>query len=173
MRVFLKKKKRVFISKRRRSRKQLGKLLFVYRKLKNRFMTLFTDLSFYKTSFYVTLPKRQQHFLIYNLETAKTTIFSAGQFLSVFGRRAKFFKRHPKNIAGITLQLKNSYDTILNRLYFFSLKNFNLRQYKFFVKFTDIMKPSVLYFFHKASYIPRFLPKRRIKRRILRMLNNQ
>ncbi len=172
MRFFLKKKKTA-IMKRRRSRKQLKRLIFLYSKIKHKLATFYTDLNFYFTNFYVTLPKRQQHFLIYDLKQTKTIVFSSGQFLSIFGRRAKFFKRNPKNIAGLTLQLKNSYEDLLSRIYFFSLKNFNYRQYSFFWKFTDILKPRILYFLHKMSYIPRFLPKRRIKRRVLRLLNNQ
>lgn len=127
----------------------------------------------YTSNFFLTLPKRQQFFTIFNLTTLRQLNISAGRFLASFGRKAKFFKRNPKNITSIVLQLKKTYIHILKYIYFFYIKNYTKRQFLFFQKFLSLLQPTVEYFIHRQSFIPRFLPKKRIKRRVLRLLKQQ
>lgn len=128
---------------------------------------------FYNSFFFLSLPKRQQFFFILNIKENKQINLSSGRFLTFFGKRAKFFKRNPKNIAGIVMQLKKSYLYLLKYIYLFYIKNCNKRQYLFFDKFYSLIKPNIYFLVHKQSYIPRFLPTRRIKRRVLRIINKQ
>lgn len=170
MRSFLRTKRQ----KRLATYKSLKHLLFFYKKIQTWLANVVVELhSYYKSCFYITLPKRQQHFTVYDISKAKQRVFSAGQFLNVFGKRAKFFKRNIRSLGGIVLQMKNAHQAELGRLYFFSLKNFNFRQYVFFKKFTELLKPDILYFLHKRSYIPTFNRKRRIKRSVLKLLGKQ
>lgn len=127
----------------------------------------------YDSFFFLTLPKRQQFFTIFNLKENKQFNLSSGRFLAFFGKRAKFFKRNPKNIAGIVMQLKKSYIHLLKYIYLFYIKNCNKRQYSFFEKFIALIKPHIFFLVHKQSYIPRFLPTRRIKRKVLKIINKQ
>lgn len=127
----------------------------------------------YDSFFFLTLPKRQQFFTIFNLKTKTQLNLSAGRFLAFFGKRAKFFKRNPKNIAGIVMQLKKSYSYLLKYIYLFYIKNCNKRQYLFFEKFVALIKPNIFFLVHKQSYIPRFLPVRRIKRKVLKIISKQ
>jgi hypothetical protein len=163
-----------FFLKRRTAKLQRKKLLKLYssfryatRNIAIRQETLFNSM------FNITLPKRQQFFSIVDLTKDKFIGFSAGRLLSVFGRKAKFFKRNPKNATAIALQLKSSYSSFLRFIYLFYIKNFNNRQFFFFKKFMGIVSPQILYLTHRQSFIPRFLPKRRIRRRVLKALNNQ
>ena len=55
-------------------------------------------------------------------------------------------------------------------IYMFVINNFNYRQYLFFKMFLEMLNPHVYYFLHRQSFMPRFLNKRRVKRRVLRQL---
>lgn len=170
MRVFLKKK----YFKRRILRKHLKIILYRYKQIIHRYLTLVKDnLRYYTNMFFVTLPQRQQHFTFFNLESNKQYHLSSGQILNVFGRRAKYFRKHPKNIAALILQLKNAHYNDLNRLYLLKLKNFNYRQYLFFNKFIEAIKPNICFFFHKKSFLNKVSPRRRIKRKYLKKINCQ
>ena len=61
------------------------------------------------------MPKRQQFFTFFNLKTNKQLGFSTGVFLAKMGRKQKFFKRNPKNIMTLTLQLKKDYSFFLKK----------------------------------------------------------
>lgn len=170
MRTFLKKK----YYKKRIIRKHLKIIVSKYKQISYRYLTIMKDnIKYYTNMFFVTLPKRQQHFIFSNLLLNKQQNFSSGQFLNTFGRRAKYFKRHPKNIAAIVLQLKNVFYYDLVRLYLLKIKNFNYRQYIFFMKFMESIKPDVCFFIHKKSYLNKLSPKRRIKRKYLKKLSLQ
>lgn len=170
MRTFLKKK----YLKRRIVRKHLKVVIKWYSQICYRYLTYAKDnFKYYTDMFFVTLPKRQQHFTFLDLTIDKQQYFSSGQLLNVFGRRAKYFKKHPKNIAALILQLKNAYQANLTRLYLLKLKNFNYRQYLFFFKFMEALKPEICFFLHKKSYLNKISPKRRIKRKYLKKLNAQ
>jgi hypothetical protein len=127
----------------------------------------------YFSTFAVTLPKRQQFFTLSNLNQGKIFGFSAGRQLALFGRKAKFFKRSAKNIAPVVLQLKSTYDALFRKIYLFFIKNYGRRQMLFFKKFNGLVKPGILYLVHKQSYIPRFSPVGRLKRKILRIVNQK
>lgn len=138
-----------------------------FRKLKN------LNLNSFKSNFYLTLPKRQQHFVIMTLKTRKYITLSTGVLLKKLLNNAKFFKRIHTNISAITMQLKLNYPSLLNKIFLFYIKNFNYRQSIFFYKFIDIVNPQIYFFVHKQSFIPRFTPVRRIKRRVLKSLKKQ
>lgn len=157
----------------RRLKRRIRKIILRFRKIRRYFLTEYSDNSFYTSCFHVTIPKRQQHFRLQKLATQQTRVFSGGQILQIHSKRSKFFKRHYQNIASIIMQLKIGYPEFLKKIYLFSLKNFNRRQFIFFEKFTDALRPTVKYFMHKQSFAPRFLPKRRIKKNVFRMINKE
>lgn len=153
---------------------QRKKLIKVYYKLLYAFKNFSSNKSIlYKTIFILTLPKRQQFFSLIDLQTKKFYGLSSGRLLSNFGRKAKFFKRSVKNCAAVSMQLKASYSFLLKYIYLYIIKNFNQRQVTFFKKFLSINDVKILYFLHKQSFIPRFLPQRRIKKKILKSINLQ
>jgi hypothetical protein len=83
----------------------------------------------------------------------------------------KFYKRTHKNIISVVLLLKKKFYSILKYIYLLRIKNFNYRQFTFFNKFCELFKPSIFYFQHNQSFLAKINPKKRIKRRILRLLN--
>lgn len=127
----------------------------------------------YNSNIYLNLPKRQQFFNFFNIKTNKFFGFSAGVFLIKMGRNQKFFKRNNKNIMSITLQLKKEYLYYFKKIYLFFIRNFNYRQYCLFKKILNLISPSIYYFIHYKSFMPKFLNKKRIKRRVLKKLNKQ
>jgi hypothetical protein len=127
----------------------------------------------YLSTFAVTLPKRQQFFTLADFRQDRVFGFSAGRQLALFGRKAKFFKRSAKNIAPVVLQLKSTYEALFRKIYLFFIKNYGRRQMLFFKKFNSLVKPGILYLVHKQSYIPRFSPIGRVKRKILRIINQK
>lgn len=125
----------------------------------------------YKSNFYLTLPKRQQNFVFYDISLKKFFSFTSGVYLTKMGRHMKSFKRNYKNMLVLILQLKKEYGYLLKYIYLFYIKNFNYRQYTFFKKLLNLVNPTIHYLVHKQSFMPKFLNKRRIKRRILHKLN--
>lgn len=146
-------------------------IVYFYKKINIFFnKTYIHKISFYRSNVYISLPKRQQHFNFFDIKFNSDINFSAGRYLLILGQKSKFFKRNHKNILSIILQLKKNFSKTLKRIWFFSLKNFNHRQYSFFKRFNIMLKPNIYYFLHKKSFMPLFLPKRRIRRRVLRLL---
>jgi len=155
------------------NRKQRRVLYNNYLDLRFRFNNSSRNLTdFFNCTFILSLPKRQQHFNFYDLKLEKKFGFSCGLFLLRMGRKLKSFKRNHKNIMSINLHFKKIYSSFFKYIYFFLINNFNYRQYAFFKKFMYMLSPSVYYFLHRQSYMPKFLNKRRIKRRVLRKLKS-
>jgi hypothetical protein len=160
-----------FFFKKRCIKRQRKKLYFTYKYY--RFVqsnSCKNSVNFYNINFFLTLPKRQQHFNFYDLKLNKHFNFSCGTFLVKMGRKSKFFKRSYKNIMSLTLHMKKLYGYYFKYIYMFVINNFNYRQYLFFKKFLEMLNPHIYYFLHRQSFMPRFLNKRRIKRRVLRQL---
>lgn len=151
----------------------LKKLLNVYKFQKYYLVNHAFDDHNFSSNFILTLPQRQQCFSFYNLVKKEQLTFTCGKFLNKFYTPAKFYKRSIKNIGGITMTLKKQYIHVLKRFYLVKILNFNYKQWLFWDKLDDTIHPSVKFFLHKKSYIPRWQGKRRIKRVVLRMLNKQ
>lgn len=132
--------------------------------------TLLEKYIFFKSNFYITIPKRQQHFNIFEFKKLKDINFSTGVYLLTIGQKSKFFKRNPKNMLSMILQMKSNLISVLESIWLFSLRNFNYRQFTFFKKFCSAITPEIAYFVHKRSFMPLFLKKRRIRRRVLHLL---
>ncbi len=146
-------------------------IVYFYKKVNIFFNKTYVNSSyFYRSNVNISLPKRQQHFNFFDIKLNSEINFSAGRYLLTLGQKSKFFKRNHKNVLSIILQLKKNFLNMLRSIFFFSLKNFNHRQYSFFKRFNIMLKPDIHYFLHKRSFMPLFLPKRRIRRRVLRLL---
>jgi hypothetical protein len=164
---------RIFF-KRRILKRQRSQLVRVYQNLLYTVRGLGADSTLgYFSTFSITLPKRQQFFTLSDFRQNKIFNFSAGRQLALFGRKAKFFKRSVKNIAPVVLQLKTTYEILFHKIYLFFIKNYSRRQMLFFKKFNSLIKPGILYLVHKQSYIPKFSPIGRVKRKILRIVNQK
>lgn len=161
---------RIFIKK-KIIKKQRKKIVYEYKKIAKLFKKSYsTNDLLCESNFSVTLPKRQQHFNFIDFRLNRALGFSAGRYLLFMGHKSKYFKRRAANIVSIVLQLKRNFPRFLSLIYLFSLNNFNYRQFIFFKKFVSIANPSIKYFMHKRSYLPKFLRKHRIRRRVLKML---
>ncbi len=160
--------------KRRMSRRYKCSIIKLYWELASVIHNKITrDSSYYNSTVFFTLPKRQQFFTFFNLKTNKQLGFSTGVFLAKMGRKQKFFKRNPKNIMTLTLQLKKDYSFFFKKIYIYFIRNFNYRQYCLYKKIMDLITPKVFYFMHHQSFMPKFLKKKRIKRRVLKNLQRQ
>jgi hypothetical protein len=157
--------------RKRKIKLQRRKIFVLYKKIKYLFQKTKNIENFYKTCFFLTLPKRQQFFTIHFLEKSIDKTFGAGYFLGQIGLKAKFFKRSVKNITGLVMHLKKIYIKDLKYIYMYNIKNYTYRQYLFFNKMLTLIEPNIHYLVHKQSYIPRFLRKRRIKRRVLKLIS--
>jgi len=161
---------RIFLSK-HIIYKQRAQTINVYKSTQfAAYKTFLSRHTFFKSNFYITIPKRQQHFNIFDFKASKDINFSTGVYLLTIGQKSKFFKRNPKNILGMVLQMKSKLINLLDSIWLFSLRNFNYRQFTFFKKFCAAIRTEIAYFFHKRSFMPLFLNKRRIRRRVLRLL---
>ena len=69
--------------------------------------------------------------------------------------------------------LKKDYIYYFRKIYLFFIKNFNYRQYCLYQKIMELVNPSIYYFVHHQSFMPKFLKKKRIKRRVLKTLKKQ
>lgn len=134
----------------------------------------YTCNSYFKLLFFnithLTLPKRQQYINFYNIKHNKSRNLSSGLILKRAGYLVKFYKKNATNMASIVLYLKHNYGRWLTNVYLFKIKNFSYRQFLFFKKLTSLVSCSIFYLIHTKSYMPRFFPRRRIKRRIARFL---
>ena len=162
LRIFFKKK---IIKKQRKL------VIQEYKRISSLFKKCYSSIEhLYESNFSVTLPHRQQHFSFTDFKLNRVLSFSAGRYLLFMGHKSKYFKRRAANIVSIVLQLKRNFPRLLSLIYLFSLKNFNYRQFLFFKKLISIANPNIKYFMHKRSYLPKFLRKHRIRRRVLKML---
>lgn len=96
--------------------------------------------------------------------------YSSGILLKQPNKSMKFFKRNIKNITALVLYLKRYLLSSVQHIYMYYVKNFNKRQLLFFKKLHSLIKPDIQFFIFKRSFMPRFLPKRRIRRKVLRLL---
>ena len=174
MRFFLQKKTYNFKSLTKNKLKHTLKMLLWAYKNQNYYSKNhdFDDESFDST-FILTNPQRQQCFAFYDLEKNKQTTFTSGKFLNKFYTPAKYYKRSIKNVGGIVMAIKKQYAAIFKRIFLVKILNLNYKQWVFWDKFDETIHPTVKFFLHKKSYLPRWQGKRRIKRVVLRMLVKQ
>lgn len=164
LRSLFKKRKRVL---------KFNRKLFIsnYLNLRKSFKQFVNVKNLYDLCFFLTLPKRQQFFSFFFFKKNKFFTYSANYFLQKFSIKAKFYKRSSKNITSLVMHFKKIFKKELKFIYIFNIKNFSYRQYFFLSKIMELINPHIYYLIHKQSFIPRFLPKRRIKRKILRILS--
>lgn len=129
-------------------------------------------LSLYYMVIYLTIPQRQQYFNFYSLQTSKLYGFSSGILLKIMGYTNKFYKRSYLNSAVLALYFRKYYLEWWTHVYLLVIKNFNYRQIFFLKKLYSLLKVNIYYVLHNRSFIPRFFPKKRIKRRVLRLLGS-
>lgn len=146
-------------------------LLYIYIEIiikYNRLNLFFLDRD-YTSSFYLSLPCRQHCFSILNF-IGKDVNLTSGMILNFKWSVSKCLKRSTSSNSVFSLYFKRFYFKILFNIYLYIIKNFNYRQYIFFLNFFEKLKPNILYFVHKHSYLKYFKPKRRIKRSVLRLI---
>lgn len=156
------------------SKYQRKKLIKTYKKLiiflHDNTHSFSKQLSFFNNLFFTSLPARQQFFFIFNMKKKKQFNYSSGILLKQPNKNMKFFKRNIKNITALVLYLKRYLLSSVQHIYMYYVKNFNKRQLLFFKKLHSLIKPDIQFFIFKRSFMPRFLPKRRIRRKVLRLL---
>ena len=114
-----------FFFKKKRLKKTQKKLLAFYKSIKNlNNLSLKSRITFFDSLVFQNLPKRQQHFNFININRGAQNTLTSGFLLKSLGRKAKFFKRNPKNITGIVLHLKKNYLNTVS-IFFFTNLNFN------------------------------------------------
>jgi hypothetical protein len=158
-----------YFSRKKRFKKFIRKYraFLIYRSFRN----IFCGTNLYKSTFILSFPKKQQRLSIFRLDAKKDLHFSMGRLLRFAKYRGKFIKKKRTSIMTAILLLKKNYLKYLLNVYLCVIKNFNMRQFYFFMQYLDIFQPSIWFVIHKQSFIPRFTPKRRISRTVVRLIN--
>ncbi len=148
-------------------------VLILYKKFNlkiNKILLDFTNV--YTTCFFLNTTKRQYIFSFWDLKINKITNITTGKLLKfIVTNFNKFLKRSIKSLSLLILHFKANNIDLFKNIYLFKISNFSKKQFDFFKKFCTLLKPNICYLVHKQSYIPRFLPKRRIKRSVLKLIN--
>lgn len=125
--------------------------------------------SIYKISLENSLPNRQ-HIIGVNTKL-KSYIFSTGYILAVLNIKLKYYKRSLKANSSILLSIQRLFTSDIQHIYLYRCLNFNYRQLLFLQKFYKLINPKIFYFQHKKSYNINYSPQKRIKKRIVKLLN--
>lgn len=165
-----------FVWKRRKIKRRFKKILKLHF-----YLTLFNyknffnkkNLNIYNVVHLQALPQRQHYFTFSNCSSIKSLNFSAGYILKLLGYKMKYFKRSYTSSATIVLFFRHYYLTFFKHIYLYQFKNLNYRQVYYFKKLNNSVKLNIYYLLHKKSYMPRFFPPKRIKRKVLRLLAKQ
>jgi hypothetical protein len=120
----------------------------------------------------LSLPVKQQRVSVFLSKKKGDLHFSVRMVLIRVGLWAPFLRKRRDSLAGVFVCLKQLYLPKLKKAYIFLIKNFNSRQFCFFRQYLNTFKPSFGYVIHRHSYIPRYLPHRRIARTVLRALKD-
>jgi hypothetical protein len=120
--------------------------------------------------FILSFPKKQQRLSVFRLDEKRDLHYSLGRLLRFAKFRGKFLKKARTSITTALLLLKKNYLSYLTGVYLCLIKNFNMRQFYFFVQYLDIFQPRIYFVLHKQSFIPRFTPRRRISRTVVRLI---
>ena len=160
----------------RRTRRYIRKILKFYK-----YFSFFKGSGFnnkYITTLFTTIhlqsiPTRQHYFTFSDISSCKSLNFSSGYILSILGYKIKYFKRSYTSAATIVLFFRHYYLRLFTNIYLYRFKNINYRQIYYFQKLTNSIKLNIYYLIHRKSYIPRFFPPRRIKRRVLHLIGKQ
>lgn len=164
---------RYFIKK-KRLKKNIYKIFKFYNNLK--FFFQINEEAFKKLYFninYLTLPKRQHFFSFLNINTGKGVILSSGVILNTLGYGGKFYKRSYISTASIILFFRKNFLNFFKYIYMYIIKNFNYRQFSFFKRLLTLIPVHIYYLVYRKSYTAQYFPKRRIKRRVLRLLGSK
>lgn len=165
-----------FVWRLRRTRRSFRKIFKFYKYLSTFNFSGFTHKYITKLFTCVhlqALPTRQHYFTFSDTLSSKSLNFSAGYILKLLGYKMKYFKRSYTSSATIVLFFRHYYLKLFKNIYIYRFKNFSYRQMYYFKKLNSSLKLNIYYLLHRKSYIPRFFPPRRIKRRILRLLGHQ
>lgn len=122
---------------------------------------------------HIALPTRQHYFNFYNIIYKKSFNISSGVILKLAGHNIKFYKRSYSSNATLGLFFRQYYLGWWSHIYLLVINNFTYRQLTLYKKLNTLMKINIYYLLHNKSFIARFFPKRRIKRRVLRLLGFQ
>lgn len=119
-------------------------------------------------NFKIYTHKKLQYFNI--LYKNKQYNYSNGRLLSYKVKRTKFYKKCRKSIGPSINILNKKFKKKLNKIFFFTCKNFNYRHYLWIKKFFNLIKPKITYFLitHNWNYIVK--KRRRIKKKIWKNL---
>ena len=165
-----------YVLKRKKVRLNLKKILSFYYYTQVFSSTGFNNkyiLSEFTNVHTVALPKRQQYFSICNTVNSKLVNFSSCYILKIAGYTVKFFKRSHTSAATIILFFRQFYLNLFKNIFMYLIKNLTYRQICFFKKLSNLISLNIYYLVHKKSYIPRFFPPRRLKRRVLRLIGSR
>lgn len=165
-----------FAWKLRRTRRYIKKIIKFYKYFSTFNFTGFNNkyiTTLFTTTHLQALPTRQHYFTFSDLSTLKSLNFSSGYILSLLGYKIKYFKRSYTSAAIIVLFFRHYYLSLFTNIYIYRFKNINYRQVYYFQKLTNSIKLNIYYLIHRKSYIPRFFPPRRIKRRVLHLIGKQ
>lgn len=165
-----------YVLKRRRIKKNLRKIFHFYRHNVGFSVGGYANKCIqrlYNNIHILAQPTRQHYFTFANLKTNKLISFSSGVILKKAGYGVKFFKRSYTSAAPIILFFRHYYLFLFKNIYIYIIKNINYRQLTFFKKLFTLISLDIYYLVHRKSYIPRFNPPRRIKRRVLRLISRQ
>ena len=149
-------------------KKFLEKIYFFYKKylIENYFLK---KTSLYQLSIENFVPKKQ-HYLKIN-DSLNIYIYSSGFILKKLQINLKYYKKSTKSNASTILYIQRVFFSKIKYIYFYRCLNFTIRQWIFLQKFYKLINPNIFLFQHKKSYNVNYSPKKRIKKRIVKLLN--
>ena len=165
-----------YLWKKRKAKRSLRIILFIYRYMQLYIVTSAGNsalLKLYYMIIHISLPTRQHFFNFFNLTVQKSYNYSSGVLLKLADYNVKFYKRTHNCAATLALFFKSHYLGWWSSIYLLVIKNFNYRQISLYKKLNTLIKLNIYYLLHNRPFITNVFPKRRIKRRIVRLIGAQ
>lgn len=146
----------------------LKKLLLFYKKYMVE-LYFCKDSELYTSFLTVTLPNRQHYLSLYS--SNESIFLNAGLVVGMAGVKLKYYKRSVKSNTSLILTLLSLAQNNLRYLYLYLCYNFTYRHWIFLQKLYLLVEPSIFFFQHSKSYNTYYRPVKRLKKKIVKILN--
>lgn len=127
---------------------------------------------FFQNVFRISTRFKQLFFSLFNLTTTFTKLFTTGVILKTQMRHFKFFKKSIFNINPLVMVIRFSFVSFFKKMYAVECLNYSKKQFLFFKKFMGSIKTEVKYMLFKKTWVYTTKPVKRIKRRVVKLLQN-
>lgn len=127
---------------------------------------------FFENIFRISTSFKQLFFTLFNLSTTFYKMFSAGVILKTQARQFKFFKKSIFSINPLVMTIRFAFVPFFRKLYLIECLNYSKKQFLFLKKFMNSIKTELKYMVFRKTWEYTTKPVKRIKRRVVKMLQN-